>query len=195
MTWLLLAFTWRALSISPQINNPYCVAYSVANCAGIYWIKEDPISIARNELYITFEWYGNDLVNLWRYNISLMYSSTIEDISSKLQHWPLIMRIPWWYKIDNFILPTWHHVCVVWENDDNWVVASWSKFHWIKWYSLVSKSITNVLQFQNFWSWTLTPSLITLTEKKEGSQEFKPVVKSATTSVKSTKKRFLKPLD
>lgn len=217
MTWFLLLFTWFLAVISDQWQTPFCTAYSVSTCASVYWVKEDWHKIATKELFITTEWYWNRLPQLKRFNISYEYGADVDTISKKLQHWPLIMRVPSWYKIDDYTMWYWHHTCLVGETDTDWIIAnSRGTWYWVYGYQRVSKSITNVLTFQDFWSWnltaqltwikspvitkkpikwTLTPSLITLTEKKGDSLGSGQMVKSPTINKKNTRKKYLKRLD
>lgn len=160
MTWLLLVFTGFLVTLQNQWQTPFCTTYAVATCASVYGMKEDWLKIAQKELFLTTEWYGYWLPQLTRFNISYEYTSTVEEVSKKLQHWPLIMRIPSWYYIDNILLPYGHHTCVVGETKTDWIIAgTWWTWHWIQGYQKVSKEITSVLTFQDFGTGNLTAQL------------------------------------
>lgn len=160
MTWLLLAFTGFLATISHQWQTPFCTAYAVATCASVYGVKEDWHKIATKELFLTTEWYWFRLPKLTRFNISYEYLSTVEEVSKKLQNWPLIVRVPSWYYIDDILLPYWHHGCLVWETPIDWIIAgSWGTWYGVQGYQKVSKSITSVLTFQDFGTWNLKAEL------------------------------------
>lgn len=147
MTWLLI-FTGFLASIMDQWNTPYCTAYATATCASVYGVKEDPIKIAKNELWLIDRWYGERLINLKRFNISPYYQAQFEVIKEKLNHWPILVFMPIGTKMNNEPLKENHHWCVVGYNSKLIVANSWWTSKGYSWYFEVEYSTW--LMFQDF---------------------------------------------
>jgi hypothetical protein len=197
MTWLLLAFTGWAVAITNQYSTPYCVAHAVANCWSIYGYTWDH-NYYTNRLWISFDWY-----NVWWLNRDLQEMTISspgvynwQDAIGQINKWPAILNISrvkiniWWDEISR------HAMCAVWY-DDNYIYVANSRGtgRWVQWYGMIASWDIHLVTLQTLWTQTLTPSLITLTGKKEDLQESKPVVKSPTTNARNTRRRFLKHLD
>ena len=162
MTWLLI-FTGFLASIMDQGNTPYCTAYATATCASVYGVKEDPIKIAKNELWLIDRWYGERLVNLKRFNISPYYQAQFEVIKEKLNHWPILVFMPIGTKMNNEPLKENHHGCLAGYNSKLIVANSWGTSKGYSWYFEVEYSTW--LMFQDFWTGDLLPKKIIIDGK------------------------------
>lgn len=197
MTWLLLAFTGWAVTITNQYQEPHCVAHAVATCGSLYWYDSNPETYVK-KLWIWEWWYNVRLLPNSLYNMNLSRPRVYDREGAKklLSKWPVVLDVNrtlvdiWWLEV------TRHAMCAVWY-DDNYIYVANSRGtgRWIQWYGMIASWDIQFVTLQTLWSKTLTPSLITLTEKKEDLQESKQTVKSPTIKKRSTKKRFLTPLD
>lgn len=197
MTWLLLAFTGWAVVITNQHQEPTCVAHAVATCGSLYGYESNP-DVYAERLWIWVKWY-----NVWKLpnwlpelNIGSPKVYNREDAKTLLSRWPVILNI--WSKTVRLWLRrvTRHAVCAVWYNDNHIIIAdSQGTGMWQQWYFKVKSWDLQFVTLQTLWHKTLTPSLITLIEKKEDLQESKPAVASRTTNARNTRRKFLKPLD
>lgn len=192
MTWLLLVRTGWLIWISNQWVLPYCHAHAVANCMQAYWETYEPNKLAESRWFnwILPQWRDvrslkKEHPELWLWEI-YWYSNHLMVIEL-LNKWPLLI-----YRKMSF----WRHAeCVAWYNWSWYITAGsyWERYG-TKWYTIIPYN-TTWLFFQTLWSKTLTPSLITLTEKKGGSLGSGQTVKSPTINKKNTRKKYLKRLD
>lgn len=198
MTWFLIMFTGWAVSITNQYETPYCVAHAVANCGSLYGYKWDA-DYYTNKLGI---WDGGyDVYNLpnalSNMRISKPKTYTRNNAIKEISDWPVLLNI--WSKKVHILKNqtiTRHLVCAVWyDNNYIYIANHMGTGRWYNGYGRIASWDISFVTLQTLWSKTLTPSLITLTDKKEDSQESNPTVKSLTTKKRNTRKRFLKPLD
>lgn len=210
MTWLLLAFTGRAVAITNQYNTPYCVAHAVATCWWLYWYDDAPETYIE-KLNIPITWISvREITRLWYMNISIPQKYSRTQTKSLINKWPLIVNI------EDTLISIWpertkrHAMCAIWYDDNYlyvansrgtgrwyewiWRIASWDIKH-ITLQTLWYKPLTwsSLITYKN--KWISTGNLTSLTGKKEDLQEYKQAVKSPTINANNTKKRFLKPLD
>ncbi len=196
MTWIII-FTWWLVSITNQYETPYCVAHAVANCWSLYGYKWDADHYV-DKLWIWPNWYRvENLTNaLYKMRISKPKTYTRDNAIKELSDWPVLLNI-WEKEVHiNKQLVKRHLVCAVWyDNNYIYVANSYGTGRGYNGYGRIASWDISLVTLQTLWSKTLTPSLITLTDKRGGLQESKPTAKSPTTNARNTRKRFLKPLD
>ena len=197
MTWLLLAFTWRVVTITNQYDTPYCVAHAVATCWSIYGYRWDADYYV-DKLHIGYDGYNVRWLPQALYNmrVSRPRTYTRDKATKILSRWPVIINIEsrevniWSWETN------WHTMCWVWYDDNYLYVAnSRGTWRWIQWYGMIASWDIQFVTLQTLWSKTLMPSLITLTEPKEDFEEYKQVDRSPTIKENNTKNKYLKRWD
>jgi len=197
ITWVII-FTGRLATITNQYETPYCVAHAFATCGSFYWYDSKPETYIK-QLWLTNNWYNVDNLPqaLYKMRVSKRKRYTREKTIEQLNKWPILLNIAdkeveifSWQTIKR------HLVCAMWyDNNYIYIANSFGTGRGYKGYGRIASWDINLVSIQTLWSKILTPSLITLTERKENSLGSGQAVKSPTINKRNTRKRFSKPLD
>jgi hypothetical protein len=151
MTWIIILFTWRVVTITNQWLKPHCVAHAVSACAGIYKINDKPSEIV-DYLNIWSGGYNINLLPKSKYNISHTFTGTKKELQDILDTRPLLWGIP-----KGLISKTQgnHYVCIVWYNKNGLYYAnSYGNKRWVWWYGIISWKLANQVLVQTIGTWS-----------------------------------------
>lgn len=167
MTWLLLAFTGWAISITTQ-SWWTCVAHWFANVANIMGYETTADQVIQN-LWVSYQtWYNVwDLPkNMTGIHVSQVKQYTKQQVIEQLSQAPLLWSVFW--TIESSTARRWSHTfAVVWWNN-SWIVManSYGTRFGLSGYDIIEWKNLNKVWFQNVWYKPLTWARLIQIERK-----------------------------